>query len=132
MSDSLTVPQPAQAVKSFTKDNLELAAKFDAWLAAQNYSPHTRRAYATTTGYLCEFICPRSLLELTHFDLREFLTYFYKRGLAPSSHGTARLRSQNLFRVPEPWRFGRFQHRQLNENPQRPPQIAAIPVHRRG
>lgn len=85
MSDSLTVPQPAQAVKSFSKDNGELAAKFDAWLEAQNYSPHTRRAYATTTNYLCEFICPRSLLELTNFDLREFLTYLHKRGLAPSS-----------------------------------------------
>jgi integrase/recombinase XerC len=75
----------AQTVKSFARDNLALAAKFDAWLEAQNYSPHTRRAYATTTGYLCEFICPRSLLELTHFDLREFLTYLHKRGLAPSS-----------------------------------------------
>src|ERR1700722_16348847 len=77
--------QSAQVVKSFTKDNLELAAKFDAWLEAQNYSPHTRRAYATTTGYLCEFVCPRSLLELNTFDLREFLTYLHKRGLAPSS-----------------------------------------------
>lgn len=85
MSDSLTVPQEVQTVKSFTKDNGELAAKFDRWLEAQNYSPHTRRAYATTTNYLCEFIGSRSLLEITHFDLREFLTYLYKRGLSPSS-----------------------------------------------
>jgi site-specific recombinase XerD len=82
---AITPATDAQAVKSFARDNLELAAKFGAWLEAQHYSPHTRRAYATTTGYLCEFICSRSLLELTHFDLREFVTYLYKRGLSPSS-----------------------------------------------
>ena len=75
----------AQPVKSFTRDNRELAAKFDAWLEAQNYSPHTRRAYATLTDYLCEFIGSRSLLEIKQFDLREFITYLYKRGLSASS-----------------------------------------------
>jgi integrase/recombinase XerC len=75
----------ARAVKSFTQDNLELARKFDAWLEAQNYSPHTRRAYRTITSYLCEFVASRSLLEITHFDLREFIAYLYKRGLSPAS-----------------------------------------------
>lgn len=77
---SATVPQ-----QSFTQKNLELAAKFDAWLLAQNYSANTRRAYRSVTSYLCEFVGSRSVLELTHFDLREFLTYLYKRGLASSS-----------------------------------------------
>jgi len=77
---SATVPQ-----QSFTQKNLELTAKFDAWLQAQNYSANTRRAYRSVTSYLCEFVGSRSVLELTHFDLREFLTYLYKRGLASSS-----------------------------------------------
>jgi integrase/recombinase XerC len=78
-------PDGQTPVRSYTRDNLELASKFDAWLTAQNYSPHTLRAYGTLTNYLCEFIGSRSLLEIKHFDLREFITYLYKRGLAPSS-----------------------------------------------
>lgn len=77
---SATVPQ-----QSFTQQNLDLAAKFDAWLQAQNYSPHTRRAYRGLTDYLCEFISSRSLLEITRFDLREFFSYLYKRGLNSAS-----------------------------------------------
>jgi integrase/recombinase XerC len=77
--------QSAQTVKSFAKDNLALAVKFDAWLEAQNYSTNTRRAYGSAVSYLCEFVASRSLLELSHFDLREFLTSLYKRGLAPSN-----------------------------------------------
>ncbi len=132
MSDSLTVPQPAQAVKSFTKDNLELAAKFDAWLAAQNYSPHTRRAYATTTGYLCEFICPRSLLELTHFDLREFVTYIYKRGLSPSSMAQQGYALRAFFEFLNLGGLVDSNIARLMKVRKRLPQIAALPVHRRG
>jgi site-specific recombinase XerD len=78
-------PDGQTPVRSFVRDNLELASKFDAWLQAQHYSSHTRRAYRSLTTYLCEFISSRSLLEITRFDLREFLTYLYKRGLSPSS-----------------------------------------------
>ena len=85
MSSAIAPATDSRAVKSFTKDNLELAAKFDAWLLAQNYSPHTRRAYRGLTSYLCEFIASRSLLEITHFDVREFLSWLYKRGLSPTS-----------------------------------------------
>jgi integrase/recombinase XerC len=77
---SQTVPQ-----QSFTQKNLELTAKFDAWLEAQNYSTNTRRAYRSLTGYLCEFVNSRSLLEITRFDLREFFSYLYKRGLSRAS-----------------------------------------------
>lgn len=78
-------PAPAVPVRSFTRDNLDLAEKFDRWLEAQNYSQNTRRAYATLCSYLCEFIGSRSLLEVKHFDLREFVTGLYRRGLSPSS-----------------------------------------------
>jgi integrase/recombinase XerD len=78
-------PDGQTPVRSFVRDNLELAEKFAAWLEAQNYSTNTRRAYGTLARDLCEFIGSRSLLELKHFDLREFITYLYKRGLAPSS-----------------------------------------------
>jgi site-specific recombinase XerD len=78
-------PDGQTPVRSFVRDNLDLAAKFDAWLEAQNYSTHTRKAYRSLTGYLCEFIASRSVLEIKHFDIREFLTYLYKRGLNPSS-----------------------------------------------
>ena len=78
-------PAPDAAVKSFARENLELAAKFDQWLEAQSYSPHTRRAYASLTSYLCEFVAERSLLELRHFDVREFIAHLYRRDLSSAS-----------------------------------------------
>jgi site-specific recombinase XerD len=85
MSDSLTVPQEVQTVKSFAKDNLELVAKFDRWLEAMNRSQNTRTAYGTLVRNFCEFINSRSLLECKHFDVREYIAHLYKRGLSASS-----------------------------------------------
>lgn len=78
-------PDGQTPVRSYVRDNHDLAAKFDAWLEAQHYSANTRKAYRSLTGYLCEFVNSRSLLESTRFDLREFFSYLYKRGLNPSS-----------------------------------------------
>lgn len=72
-------------VRSYAKDNRILAAKFSQWLEIQNYSPHTRRAYAALTADFCRFIRSRSLTEVKHIDIREYLFYLYRLGLAPSS-----------------------------------------------
>ncbi len=80
MSGPATAP-----VKSYVEDNLELAAKFDQWLAVQSRSPHTRKAYTTLVRNFCGFINSRSLLECKHYDIREFIAHLYRRGLSASS-----------------------------------------------
>ncbi len=78
-------PKPGLPVRSYARANRELAAKFDAWLEAQNYSPHTRMAYNRLTQDFCEFIRSKSLAAVEHFDIRAFLAHLYRRGLSSSS-----------------------------------------------
>jgi integrase/recombinase XerC len=85
-SASRVPPEPHQApIHSHAKANRELSAKFDTWLEVQHYSEHTRRAYRELTEDLCRFIASRSLLDVQHFDIREYLGYLHKRGLSASS-----------------------------------------------
>lgn len=72
-------------VRSHTKDNLALAAKFSEWLEIQNYSPHTRRAYDAMTSDFCRFIGSRDITQIKHFDIREYLGYLFRKGLSQSS-----------------------------------------------
>jgi integrase/recombinase XerC len=82
----LTVRQPdSQAVRSYAKDNQILAEKFSQWLEIQNYSPHTRSAYDTLTADFCRFIASRSLTEVTHLEIRQYLAFLMHRGLSPAS-----------------------------------------------
>ena len=72
-------------VKSYAQDNLVLAAKFDQWLEVLGRSPNTRRAYKALAAEFCGFIASRSLLEVKHFDVREYIGHVYKRGLSAAS-----------------------------------------------
>jgi site-specific recombinase XerD len=71
--------------RSYAKDNRVLAEKFSQWLEVQNYSPHTRRAYDLLTADFCRFLRSRSLTEVKHLDVREYLFHLHGRGLASSS-----------------------------------------------
>ncbi len=71
--------------RSFARENLELAAKFDQWLEVLGRSANTRRAYRALAAEFCDFIGSRSLLEVKHFDVREYIGYVYKRGLSAAS-----------------------------------------------
>lgn len=86
MSEAI-IPQHAGGppARSFARENLELAAKFDQWLEVLNRSASTRRAYGALTREFCGFIGSRSLLEVKHFDVREYIGHVYKRGLSAAS-----------------------------------------------
>jgi site-specific recombinase XerD len=85
-STELTVRRPDfKPVRSYVKDNHGLAEKFSQWLEVQNYSAHTRKAYDALTADFCRFIRSRSLAEVKHLDVREYLFYLQRRGLASSS-----------------------------------------------
>lgn len=72
-------------VKSYAQDNLVLAAKFDQWLEVLGRSTSTRRAYKALAAEFCDFLGSRPLLEVKHFDVREYIGYVYKRGLSSAS-----------------------------------------------
>jgi site-specific recombinase XerD len=72
-------------VRSHVKDNHVLAAKFSQWISIQNYSANTRRTYDTLTSDFCRFIGSRSLTDIRHLDIREYLAFLGRRGLASSS-----------------------------------------------
>jgi len=76
---------PATPIRSHADANRILAEKFSEWLEVQNYSPNTRRAYDALTADFCRFIRSRSLTEVKHLDIREYLTYMHRRGFAPST-----------------------------------------------
>jgi site-specific recombinase XerD len=77
-------PEP-KPIRSYAQDNRILAEKFSQWLEVQNYSAHTRKAYDALTADFCRFIRSRSLTEVKHLDVREYLFSLQRRGLAPSS-----------------------------------------------
>lgn len=76
---------PPKPIRSYAKANRTLAEKFSQWLEVQNYSANTRRVYDALTADFCRFIGSRSLTEIQHFDVREYLHFLYKKGLAQSS-----------------------------------------------
>jgi site-specific recombinase XerD len=82
----LAVREPdLKPVRSYAKDNWVLAQKFSQWLEVQNYSPHTRKAYDALTADFCRFIRSRSLTEVKHLDVRDYLFHLQGRGFASST-----------------------------------------------
>jgi site-specific recombinase XerD len=75
----------SEVVHSHAKENLALAEKFAQWLIVQNYSENTRRAYGALTADFCRFLGARSVAEVKHFDIREYMHYLHGKGLSQSS-----------------------------------------------
>jgi site-specific recombinase XerD len=70
---------------SYVEGNRILAAKFSKWIEVNNYSPNTRMTYDTVTADFLRFIGSRSLIEITHHDIRAYLEYLQGRDLASAS-----------------------------------------------
>jgi site-specific recombinase XerD len=86
-SQELTVrPADPKPVRSHAKHNLFLAEKFSQWLAIQDYSPHTRRAYDDLIADFCRFIGASGLAEIKHPDIRQYFAFLQNdRGLGSRS-----------------------------------------------
>lgn len=86
-SRELTVRQSdPKPVRSYADDNLILAEKFSQWLAIQEFSPHTRRAYADLIADFCHFIGAASLTEVKHLDIRRYFAFLQNvRGMGERS-----------------------------------------------
>ena len=77
-----TGPKP---VKSYRGGNLALAEKFDSFLGAQGYSPHTRRAYKRVVADFCDFIRSEPVTEVDRTVIRQYLAYLSSRGASPQT-----------------------------------------------
>lgn len=67
-------------VKSHKRRNEALARAFADWLRAQNYSPHTRRAYERVVDDFVDFVRSESLLDVERSTIRQYLAYLGARG----------------------------------------------------
>src|SRR5579864_5547147 len=65
--------------------NSELARRYDLWLIAQQYADQTKRSYNRAVRDFCKFLGGKSLVRVSHFDVRDFLAHVSKRGLALDS-----------------------------------------------
>ena len=59
--------------------------KFIKWIEVRGRSPHTVRAYGRLAQDFSDFLGVRSILEIQHFDVREYLYSLHNHGLSGSS-----------------------------------------------
>ncbi len=76
---------PKQPVRSYRRQNLTLAEKFDTYLGARGFSPHTIRAYKRVTLDFCDFVRAESVAEVDHTVVRQWIAYLAGRGCSPQT-----------------------------------------------
>ena len=72
-------------VKSYRRENLALAEKFDDYLGARGFSPHTIRAYGRVVADFHDFIRAESVAEVEHTVVRQWIAYLCSRGCSPQT-----------------------------------------------
>src|SRR5687768_17020976 len=75
----------SRVVRTYAKENLKLAEKFDRWLEYRHLSPNTRRAYRTTVTAFCRMLASRSVADAHRFDFTEYSRSLFERGMSRSS-----------------------------------------------
>jgi site-specific recombinase XerD len=60
--------------------NAQLARRYDDWMVALHYVENTRRYAQKVLGRFNKFLGTRSISDVTHLEIREFLTYLAKYG----------------------------------------------------
>jgi integrase/recombinase XerC len=61
--------------------NEELVRRFERWLVVQGYSEETQRFYIRAAAAFGRYMGKASLVDTTHFDVRDYLGYGARRGL---------------------------------------------------
>jgi integrase/recombinase XerC len=65
--------------------NEELAKRYSRWLAAQRYSPITRRMYARSVSNFCTFLASTPVTSCTPFEIQEYLVKVAKERTSESA-----------------------------------------------
>lgn len=61
-------------MRSYIDFNKKLAKRYDDWMRALHYAPHTRRTYGRTVRLFREFLGSRSMASVNHLEIRQFMT----------------------------------------------------------
>ena len=61
-------------MRSYFNFNKKLAERYDDWMVALHYAPHTRQSYGRTIRFFREFLGSRSMASVTHLEIRQFMT----------------------------------------------------------
>jgi site-specific recombinase XerD len=62
-------------VKSYSRFNQGLQARFDEWLILQHYSKGTNYVYRQSVQLFVEFLRDKAATKVTHIDVRKFMLY---------------------------------------------------------
>ena len=82
----ILLPGNQHAVKSIgAKTNEELAARFNDWLVAQRYSRGAKESYNRAVRKLREHLGSKSIKNVTHLDIRNFLTEVVHQDLSENA-----------------------------------------------
>ena len=67
-------------MRSFAHHNRQLANRYDDWMAALHYAPHTKAYYRMVLGKFNTFLGKRSTTAVSHVEIRQFLTHISDYG----------------------------------------------------
>jgi len=84
-NEALALAGSSEPVRSFAKENRELAAAFARYMLARGCSPRTIRAYADSVGRLVEYLGASSVAEVERRTIRQLLAELYKKGITSNS-----------------------------------------------
>lgn len=67
-------------MRSYANSNNRLSERYDDWLKAMHYRPHTRACYGRTIRMFVEFLGNKSIVSVTHWEIRKFMTRVSEEG----------------------------------------------------
>lgn len=67
-------------MQSFRKLNRQLARRYDKWMIAMHYIPHTQDTYRRTVDSYLAFLGNKSVVQANHEDIRQFLAQVSEDG----------------------------------------------------
>lgn len=72
-------------MRSYTQFNRGLATRYDRWMIAMHYAKTTQRLYRKTICQFIEFLGTKSLANVSHVDVREFIAHLSEDGATLST-----------------------------------------------
>jgi len=67
-------------MRSFAGFNRRLAKRYDLWMVAMHYAQHTQDSYRRTVRLFLNFLANRSVVSVTHEDIRQFISQVSEDG----------------------------------------------------
>jgi site-specific recombinase XerD len=72
-------------MRSYANTNKKLAKRYDEWMIALHYAPHTQYAYRRIIRRFVEFLGKKSIASVTHLEVRQFAAHVSENGASLDS-----------------------------------------------